>query len=244
MHVYDNVDASHADGACHAFMAVMQELEDVFSTFKPASAISRINRGELDIAGADPIVSDVFDACTWLDHSSGGAFRAHRPGTATLDPAGFVKGWAAERAAQQLTAAGLQHWCINIGGDVLTRGAPAVGVPWRVAIVDPHDDHSIIATVAITSGAVATSGLAQRGAHLWDGRDGSIANGAASVTVVGPSLTWADSFATTVYAMGAAGIAWLTRFDDYDALVVTNAREMLTTPGFTAPTCGVERITL
>ena len=85
-----------------------------------------------------------------------------------------------------------------------------VGPAWRVAIEDPFDSAQVIAEVPVSDGAVATSGTAHRGEHLVDARDGSIPEGVASVTVVGPTLTWADIDATAAYAMGQRAAAWLS----------------------------------
>jgi len=43
-----------------------------------------------------------------------------------------------------------------------------------------------------------------------DGRTGLPVHGVASVTVVGPSLTWADIDATAAYAHGAGAASWLS----------------------------------
>ena len=67
----------------------------------------------------------MLDACTWLEHATGGAFSSHppeRPGV--IDPAGFVKGWATERATRRLLDAGLDDWYLAVGGDVQAHGRP------------------------------------------------------------------------------------------------------------------------
>ena len=128
VHVHDHVDAA-VETAIEAMWAELDRLEDVFSTFRDSSAISRINAGQLHVLDAGPEVIEVLDACTWLEHVSHGAFRARRPGDTLLDPAGFVKGWAAELAAQHLDRAGLQHWYLSVGGDIQTRGSRADGSP-------------------------------------------------------------------------------------------------------------------
>jgi thiamine biosynthesis lipoprotein len=166
-------------------------------------------------------VIEVLDACTWLEHVSHGAFRARRPGDTLLDPAGFVKGWAAELAAQHLDRARLQHWYLSVGGDIQTRGARVDGSPWCVGIVDPDDSLACRAMVEVRGEAVATSGTAARGRHLWDGRTGDTACDLASMTVVGPHLTWADAFATTAFVMGLDGLEWVARFGGYRALAIT-----------------------
>ena len=140
VHVHDVADRTLVDSAIEAMWAELDRLEDLFSTFRDSSEISRINRGELHLLDASPEVIEVVDACTWLEHASDGAFRARRPGDTLLDPAGFVKGWAAELAAQHLDRAGLQHWYLSVGGDIQTRGTSGDGSPWRIAIADPNSD--------------------------------------------------------------------------------------------------------
>ncbi len=74
---------------------------------------------------------------------------------------------------------------------------------------------------------MATSGTAARGRHLWDGRTGQPADSLASMTVVGPHLTWADAFATTAFVLGRDGVDWVTNFDGYRALAITTQGELL-----------------
>jgi len=74
--------------------------------------------------------------------------------------------------------------------------------------------------VDIMTGAVATSGTAERGAHIWDPRVGNGAKSFLSVTVTGPSLMWADAFATSIFVMGATGEQWLQQFDGYSMMSV------------------------
>jgi len=223
VHVHDHADPAVVDTAIDATWAELDRLEAVFSTFSTSSEISRINRGELHVLDASAEVIEVVDACTWLEHASEGAFCARRPGETLLDPAGFVKGWAAELAGQHLDRAGLQHWYVSVGGDIQTRGTSGDGSPWRIAIADPNSDdpRSICAFVEVSGDAVATSGTAARGRHLWDGRTGEASCALASMTVVGPHLTWADAFATTAFVMGLDGLDWVAQFDGYRAVAIT-----------------------
>lgn len=229
VHVHDQAAAELIDDAVAAMWAELDRLEAVFSTFRPDSEVSRINRGELHALDASAEVIEVLDACTWLEHASGGAFRARRPTDGSLDPAGFVKGWAAELAAKSLDRAGLQHWYLSVGGDVQTRGVACDGAPWRIGISDPNSDdpRSLRAMVEVSGLAVATSGTAARGLHLWDGRTERAAASLASMTVVGPHLTWADAFATAAFAMGPSGVDWVARFDGYRALAIAADGELL-----------------
>ncbi|MBI2776249.1 MAG: hypothetical protein HYX57_03125 [Chloroflexi bacterium] len=42
-----------------------------------------------------------------------------------------------------------------------------------------------------------------------------------SLTVVGPSLAWADAFATAAFAMGLDGLAWVHDHPGFGALAIT-----------------------
>jgi thiamine biosynthesis lipoprotein len=223
VHVHDRADPAVIDAAVDALWVELDRLEEIFSTFRPSSEISRINRGELHLLDASPEVIEVVDACTWLEHVSHGAFRARRPGDTVVDPAGFVKGWATELAAKCLDQAGLRQWHVSVGGDIQTRGAAGDGSPWRVAIIDPNseDPRALRALVEVIGDAVATSGTAARGRHIWDGRTDQPADALASMTVVGPHLTWADAFATTAFVMGHEGVDWVANFGGYRALAIT-----------------------
>ncbi|HYN71440.1 MAG TPA: FAD:protein FMN transferase [Nakamurella sp.] len=78
----------------------------------------------------------------------------------------------------------------------------------------------LIAVVPIRSGAAATSGTAHRGQHLMEPRTGLPVEGVASVTVIGPSLTWADIDATAAYARGVDAAAWLSGRPGRTGLIV------------------------
>ncbi|MFN8020600.1 MAG: FAD:protein FMN transferase [Acidimicrobiales bacterium] len=229
IHVHDDlglVGRTVIDAAIDEVLAELERLEAMFSTFRPSSEISRVNRGELALVDCSQEVIDVLDACTWLEHSSNGAFHVFEHGR--IDPAGFVKGWATERASRLLLDHGLEHWYVGVGGDIVVHGAPAGRDCWTIAIADPTRRSAVITGITVTEGAVATSGTAERGRHLWDA-DGEAADTWASVTVIGPSLTWADAFATTACAMGPGGLDWVGRFDGYQAFAVTHQGALVNT---------------
>lgn len=220
LHVDDTCDERAVSAAWHDALGLMVDIETRFSTFRADSEISRINRGELHLLDASADVAEVMDACTWLEHESNGVFRARR-GDGSLDPAGFVKGWAAERAGRVLAEHGLTQWYLNVGGDIQTAGRQASGDQWRIGVVDPFDKSVVAAWFDMPDGwAVATSGTSARGAHVWDGRDGSAVSRAGSYTVIGPHLMWADAFATAAFAMGVDGAQWLARYPDYTGFSV------------------------
>ena len=82
----------------------------------------------------------------------------------------------------------------------------------------------------LRDGAVATSGIYERGLPIVDSRTGRPPSGLLSLTVVGPSLTYADAFATAAFAMGPDGVAWVARQQGYGAFAVTEDHRSVWTP--------------
>jgi thiamine biosynthesis lipoprotein len=216
-----------AEQAVAAVYAELRWVDAVFSPYLDDSEVSRVARGELALADAHALVQDVAGRCQEWRARTGGVFDATRP-DGRWDPSGLVKGWAVERAARHLAAVGELDWCLNGGGDVQVL-SPS-GTPFRVGIEDPHDPSRLVAVVPVTSGAVATSGTAARGAHLYDPRTGAPPGGLASVSVLGPSLETADVLATACFVAG--GTALLP--EGYDALTVEADGSLHATPGWPA----------
>ncbi|MBE1471619.1 thiamine biosynthesis lipoprotein [Kibdelosporangium phytohabitans] len=187
--------------------AWLHEVDLRFSPFRMDSEVTRYDEGRI---GDDEISDDlrhVLELCRTYESQSGGAFKAKLPGRG-LDPNAVVKGWAVQRAAGMLRAAGVTRFCINAGGDVVTAGEPADGEPWRVGIRHPGDSHEVCAVVAVRDGAVATSAAYERGNHIIDGRTGMPAFGLLSMTVFAFDLATADATATAAFAMGVDGVEW------------------------------------
>jgi FAD:protein FMN transferase len=174
----------------------------------------------------------VLALCEELRHATGGYFDAYAAGPDQLDPCGLVKGWAAERASDILVETGMPIHYVSAGGDVCLREQPGGDRLWRVGVADPHRPGELLATIGSSDLAVATSGLAERGAHVLDPHRGAPALELASVTVIGPSLTLGDAYATAAVAMGAPSLDWLEGLDGYEALLVDAAGDVRWTPGF------------
>ncbi|MEU8579326.1 FAD:protein FMN transferase [Streptomyces abikoensis] len=204
-------------------VAWLHHVDALFSTYRPDSAISRLERGETTVERCPPEVGEVLRLCAQAEAATAGWFSARAGGR--LDPSGLVKGWAVERAADILHAAGARDLCVNGGGDLQLHGEAAPGAPWKVGIADPADPGRLL-TVVTGAGtgpwAVATSGTAERGCHILDPRTGRPPQGLLSATVVGPSLTWADVYATAVFARGATEEGRPLTVDGYEVLTVTN----------------------
>ncbi|MEV7856390.1 FAD:protein FMN transferase [Streptomyces sp. NPDC088183] len=217
--------------ALAAAVRQLHRVDAVFSTYRPDSHISRLDHGEIHLAECPPEVREVMSLCAQAAHVTGGWFSVVPAGT--LDPSGLVKGWATEAASQLLYEAGARHTCVNGGGDLQLRGQAAPGTPWRIGIAHPLRPGEL-ATV-VTAGhdlAVATSGTAERGAHILNPHTGTPATTFASLTLIGPRLTPTDTYATAAFARGDGARKWLETLDGYEALAVLPDGQEWRTPGF------------
>jgi thiamine biosynthesis lipoprotein len=209
-------------------------VDATFSTYRADSDVSRFGRGEVTLAQCAPELAEVIGECAVISELSDGYF-TDRPG-GRFDPSGLVKGWAIERAATMLTRAGFTGHCVNGAGDMQCTGEPEPGRPWRVGIAHPLHPSALAAIVTGRDVAIATSGTAERGAHIINPRTGQPATELASVTVVGPWVATADAYATAAFAMGPAAREWAEHLDGYEALGIAPDGTAWQTSGFSAYT--------
>jgi thiamine biosynthesis lipoprotein len=221
-------------------VAWLHRMDATFSPYRHDSDISRLARGDITLARCAPEVGEILGLCDRLRETTAGCFSAYASGT--LDPSGVVKGWSVERAAVMLRRAGSRNHSVNGGGDLRLDGGPAPGRPWRIGIADPLRPGAVGTVIAGRDLAVATSGTAERGAHILDPRTGLPAEGLASVTVVGPSLTTADAYATAAFVMGDAARDWIEGLPGHEAYAVTADGRSWTTSGL-SPVAGETRST-
>jgi thiamine biosynthesis lipoprotein len=210
--------------------AVLRRADAVFSTWKPNSPMSRLRRGEIELADAPPEMAEVLHRCGIARAASGGWFDPWAmPGG--VDPTGLVKGWATQKAMGVLVGAGVSAVMVSAGGDIAVSGQPEPGEPWRIGIQDPWNRLAVVAAAEV-SGAIATSGTYERGDHVLDPHTGRPASPVASVTVTGPELDLTDALATALLAGGNEALSHLAVLDCYESLVVRHDRSLTWTPGF------------
>jgi FAD:protein FMN transferase len=192
---------------------VFREMDQIFSGYRDDSDLMRLRREEVELEEVSPLVEEALAIGERAERETLGAFTTLLPtpdGDLAFDPTGLVKGWAVDRAGVCLLELPGTSSCINAGGDLLvvpSRDLPREGadaIAWRVGIENPRDRSQIASTVSLVQGAVATSGTAARGAHLYDPRTGEMVGRSGSVTVMGPTLLWADIWATALFVGDAA----------------------------------------
>lgn len=236
-------DVPRAVRAMEDAMRLLRRLDAAWSPFRPDSLVGRLRRDEQISADTDDPDGElgldaVLERCSAARWLTRGAFDPWSM-PAGFDPSGAVKGWAVERGLQVLLAHGLDDVALGGGGDVAVRGrsAAASDTGWRIGVRDPRDASRLVGRVAIEGGgAVATSGIYERGRHVLDPRTGGggrprAASASASaaagdgddlvgLSVLGPDLGWADVIATGLLAEGMADADWLDLVPQYRVLAV------------------------
>ena len=213
LHGRGDVDRPEVSTAVAQVWGVLRRADAVFSTWRGDSDLLRVRRGDLPAAAAHPWMVEVEQLCARAQERTAGLFNASY-GAAGYDPTGLVKGWAVERAALHLADVPGISWCVNAGGDLLAgAGRGVVPGTRRVGVQDPGKPGRVAATVTLGAGGLATSGAAARGPHVVDPRTGVAIDRPGSATVWGPSLVWADVWATALFVDPVAGATALEGAD-------------------------------
>jgi thiamine biosynthesis lipoprotein len=142
----------------------------------------------------------------------GQTIRFRRPGM-ELNLGSIGKGYALDRAAEVLTAAGMSDFLWHGGrSSILARGSQGSqpGGGWLVSISDPLRPGKTLAHVRLRDRALGTSGCGtqffrhegRRYGHILDPRTGWPVEGMLSATAVAPTAAQADALATAFYVMG------------------------------------------
>ncbi len=218
--------------ALEAIFTHFVHIDKIFSPYKPESAVSRINRGELTLAAAKDEVQYIYNAAEKTRLATGGAFN-HRRKDGTIDPSGIVKGWAIQQAAKLLRAKDILNFCIDAGGDIQTSGSNSDGTPWSVGIRHPFEANKIAKIVYPKGKGVATSGTYLRGRHIYDPATGrAVETPYISLSVIGPDVYDADRFATAAFAMGERGLHFIEDLSGYEAYAITHTGQAFFTSEF------------
>lgn len=222
------------DNATRAIAEVFElfaQIDAVFSTYKPDSEISKINRGEVTVADFSTLMQEVFVLAEKTKQDTRGFFDIQRNGL--FDPSGLVKGWAIRKAAALLDAHNLANFYIEAGGDIETRGHNVEGNEWRVGIRNPFSNDEIIKVLELSGKGIATSGSYIRGEHIYNPHDlDERITDVVSVSVVAENVFEADRFATAAFAMGKRGIGFLEETAGLEGYVVDASGMATETSGF------------
>ncbi len=189
-------------------VGVFDRLDRRFSLYRPDSEATAVADRRLLLRDSSPEYRDAYDlAATWSGDTEG-AFTPHRP-DGRIDLSGVVKAMGIQAAGEVLAGVDAD-WCVNAGGDVLVSGEERPGKPWVVGLVDPDDRSRLVSqfTCSAALPAVATSGVAERGEHIWRvGSDRTFVQ----VSVAASDIIAADVLATAILAGGPGTLDLATR---------------------------------
>lgn len=213
---------------------VFTRADEIFSLYRPLSELARIAAGTLSLRDSSAAVRDTYAIALDWSSRTHGAFTPNRPDGA-IDLGGVVKALAMADAGAVIEAAGCRDWTLNVGGDILVSAHTLEAEPHTVGIVDPHDRAALVCSVSLAGErrALATSGSAERGDHIW--RSGTAgAPEFAQATVIANDIVTADVLATAIIAGGSNTLDDVTDRWDVDVLSVARDGGIRATPGFRA----------
>ena len=127
------------------------------------------------------------------------------------DLSAVAKGFGVDRVASYLDSLGINHYFIEIGGELRTKGHNHLRQLWRIGIASPAGPGELQKALALNNMSMATSGDYHnyferdgvRYSHTIDPRTGRpITHALASVSVINKSCAYADGLATAINVMG------------------------------------------
>ena len=134
-----------------------------------------------------------------------------------LDFSAIAKGFGVDQVASLFNRLGIANYMIEIGGEIVVKGKNEKGKLWHIGVNKPVEDSTgtnqeIQTVLALTDCAMATSGnyrnyyISPEGrklAHTIDPHTGyPVQHSILSSTVVAPTCSMADAFATSFMVMG------------------------------------------
>ena len=227
--------AMDLSGETLALLRLSREITDASGgafdpTFAPVFALWR-RSGRAGQLPSDNELAAARAAGGWeqFDVTDSGATK--RAGEAGIDLGGIAKGYGIDRATEAMFAADCVGGLVNVGGDIRCFGTRAKGGEWRIGVKHPFTANGQIGVLELTEGAVCTSGNyerytvidGQRYSHIIDPRTGRPTDANPSVTVLAPSATVADAWATALSVLGPEGLDQLPV--NVDALVISGTPE-------------------
>ncbi len=184
----------------HELQGIFVDRDARFSLYRPGSEATAVSAGRLPVTRSSEAFRAAFGVAQDWYVRTDGAFTPYPP-AGGMDLGGVVKALAIRAAGELLDGWSVPSWCLDAGGDVLVRTS-ATSPVWVIGVVDPREREHLLAKVRLDGHphrAVATSGIAERGEHIWrvPGGDHII-----QASVLADDIVTADVLATAVVAGG------------------------------------------
>jgi thiamine biosynthesis lipoprotein len=225
----DYRDTSELNRVCaEASRKPIRISEDLFRVFSMAERFSELTGGAFDVT-AGPLVRLWRRARRTGELPDSGRLTAARQSTGyrllrldqasrtvtlgqdgmRIDLGGIAKGYAADRALEDLRRFQITSALVAAGGDIAAGSPPPGKEGWRVGV--SGGGREAICTLLLKNRAISTSGDmwqyveldGARYSHIVDPRTGQALTGRRSATVVASDSASADALATAVCVLGA-----------------------------------------
>lgn len=131
-----------------------------------------------------------------------------------VDLSAIAKGFAVDKVAEVLREQGYNRFLVDIGGELVAGDEKAPGQHWQIAVEQPDvHQRAVQKVISLHRMGVATSGdyrnfyefEGKRYSHAIDPRTGKpVEHRLASVSVLHPSVAYADGVATALMVLGTA----------------------------------------
>ncbi len=208
---------------------VFEMSEDLHQVMSAALQLSEQSNGAFDVTinplvrlwgfGSDGKISDLPDAdlvdttlrsVGWDALLMDGDDLLKLRTTIEVDLSAIAKGFAIDKVAGQLESYGLQHWLIDIGGELKASGRNGERA-WQVAVEKPSQTGGVELILPLRDKAIATSGDYRNiiriddriFSHAINPKTGyPVEHMLASVSVLHESAMQADAIATTILILG------------------------------------------
>lgn len=226
------IDPPGEEEAIEKIFAYFEYIDEKFSTYKNASEIMKINRGELKKSDYSEDMKTILALSEKTKKETNGYFDIVNL-SGEYDPSGLVKGWAIHNAAKILERGGFKNFYVDAGGDIQTKGLNRRNKKWRVGIRNPFNIRKNMKIIYTRGEGVATSGTYIRGQHIYNPKtkNKSITE-IVSLTIIGPNIYEADRFATAAFAMGRDGIYFIENMEGLEGYMVDQNGLATITSGF------------
>ena len=159
-----------------------------------------------------------------------------------LDFNAIAKGYAVDKIGIFFDSLQIEHYLIDIGGEVLAKGNKN-GESWKVGIEKPTntkgDNRQVLTSMSLNNMSLATSGSYRkyyekdgvRFAHTISPQTGyPVDNNLLSVTVLHPKTAFADGYATAFMVMGMdASIEFLKTHKDIEVYFIYQQADSILT---------------
>ena len=194
----------------------LNRIDYVFSTYKPTSEISLINKDPKRAWSNE--FRDLFNLSDEISNLSEGAFS---PNDANgFDFSAIGKGYAIDKIAELLEKNGVNNYFIEIGGEIRAKGSK-FSDKWIFGIERPTNSKKspyLAFNVPSEGVSIAPSGEYREPNHIW----GKGPRDLISVTVATSDAASADAWATALYVLGEEKGLDIAEKNNLEVFFITN----------------------